>query len=566
MEESKKGLLSFLTPGELPYKILVIESREYLPSLREMYPLGEIYCVTADKDGVQKYSACNVNWHFLNYLEEQLPFAKGFFDYIISENCLELAGNPQDIATGMGLYLKDTGYFLMSFKNMRYWRVIENLMEGHFYHICSRIFTRNEIMSLMSASFYKDVSLLPQLGAQPPEKLLSRLEEAGFENIENDLLVESWLLQAAKSTPEILELKRMYTPEIRASLAKLLRRLEYGVQVEESRAKLWQLCQQQMIFPAYLASFIRETIMYVNDLLWRLSSWQTGEQEDFWQELLEELYNLYADAQALSAGDVLEQGFGEDKALAELQAWLEGKPLALYACSEPEGDFSVEPGTGIAFISCVNNPAVYEEARLYLESLHLPEGMQAEYIPVYGAQSMCQGYNQGAFQTSAKYKVYVHQDALIVNKNFVFDLLRIFQDGSIGAFGVIGARKLPSSGIWWDAMRSYGRVLHACEPECVVETACMEPPEPWLEVEAVDGLMIATQVDIPWQEELFDGWHFYDISMCKDLQRQGYKVVVPHQKRCWCIHCPKEKPLDSAYKIYQKRFLAEYGSELEPEI
>ena len=74
-------------------------------------------------------------------------------------------------------------------------------------------------------------------------------------------------------------------------------------------------------------------------------------------------------------------------------------------------------------------------------------------------------------------------------------------------------------------MRSYGRVLHACEPECIVETACMEPPEPWLEVEAVDGLMIATQVDVPWQEQLFDGWHFYDISMCKDLQRQGCKVV-----------------------------------------
>ena len=99
-----------------------------------------------------------------------------------------------------------------------------------------------------------------------------------------------------------------------------------------------------------------------------------------------------------------------------------------------------------------------------------------------------------------------------------------------------------------------------------METDCMEPPEPWLEVEAVDGLMIATQVDVPWQEQLFDGWHFYDISMCKDLQRQDCKVVVPHQQRCWCIHCPKEKPLDPAYKIYQKRFLAEYGGELEPEI
>lgn len=112
MEREKKGLLAFLTAGELPYKILVIESREYLQDLRQMYPYGEIYCVTADEDDVQIYEDLHIKWCFINYLAEQLPLGKKSFDYIICEDCLEQAANPQDIATGLGLYLKDTGYFL----------------------------------------------------------------------------------------------------------------------------------------------------------------------------------------------------------------------------------------------------------------------------------------------------------------------------------------------------------------------------------------------------------------------------------------------------------------------
>ncbi|MGM9539776.1 glycosyltransferase family protein [Anaerovibrio sp.] len=226
----------------------------------------------------------------------------------------------------------------------------------------------------------------------------------------------------------------------------------------------------------------------------------------------------------------------------------------------------VPPGTRIAFITCVNRPELYGEALLYMKQLRLPRGMSAEFVPVEGAASMCSGYNQAMKETSAAYKVYVHQDTLIVNKNFVFDLLALFSDKSIGAVGMIGARKLPASGVWWDAMRTCGRVLHACEPECVVETTCMELEGTWTDVEAADGLLLATAVDVPWREDLFDGWHFYDISMCKELQRRGRKVAVPRQESFWCIHCPKEKPLDVSYKLYQRRFLREYGSELAPEI
>ena len=221
----------------------------------------------------------------------------------------------------------------------------------------------------------------------------------------------------------------------------------------------------------------------------------------------------------------------------------------------------------VAFITCVNNEDWYDECRLYLEHLQLPAGMTMELVPVRGASSMCAGYNIGQQSSAAKYKVYLHQDTLVVNKTLVEDLLRLFADESVGAVGVIGCASLPRSGVWWDGLRTYGRVLHACEPESVVDSHCMEPDGPYRQVEAVDGLFIATQYDIPWREDLFTGWHLYDTSQCREFARRGYQVVVPNQEKdFWCIHCPKEKPLASEYKGYQKVFLQEYGRELHPEV
>ena len=221
----------------------------------------------------------------------------------------------------------------------------------------------------------------------------------------------------------------------------------------------------------------------------------------------------------------------------------------------------------ITFITCVNNDYWYSECLLYLKHLKMPAGMTAEFIDVRGAKSMTAGYNEGMKRTCAKYKVYLHQDTLIVNKNLVTDLLKIFSDESIGAVGVIGCVNLPKTGVWWDGLRTFGRVLHACEPESIVDSHCLEPNGDYQQVESVDGLFIATQYDLFWREDLFDGWHLYDTSLCKEMQRAGYKVVVPNQsKDFWCIHCPQEKPLSAAYHKYQKIFLREYGDELNPEV
>ena len=55
-------------------------------------------------------------------------------------------------------------------------------------------------------------------------------------------------------------------------------------------------------------------------------------------------------------------------------------------------------------------------------------------------------------------------------------------------------------------------------------------------VEAVDGLLIATQYDIPWREDLFKHFDFYDVSQSFEMRRAGYKVLVPYQETPWVIH------------------------------
>ena len=93
-----------------------------------------------------------------------------------------------------------------------------------------------------------------------------------------------------------------------------------------------------------------------------------------------------------------------------------------------------------------------------------------------------------------------------------------------------------------------------------MKTNCPDFSGDYFDVEAIDGLLIATQVDIKWREDLFTGWHFYDISQCKEMQRHGYRVVVPQQNNFWCIHCPPPKILDEEYEKCRRIFIREYGA------
>ncbi len=188
----------------------------------------------------------------------------------------------------------------------------------------------------------------------------------------------------------------------------------------------------------------------------------------------------------------------------------------------------------ICFIACVNDDRYEQERLKYLNHLIVPEGYEVESLSVREAKSMTAGYNEGMHGSDAKYKVYLHQDVFIVNRNFIQDLLDIFTEKDIGMIGMVGAAELPENSIMWNMPRVGKLYVNLIYQSHKSVFGGIE--EKYQQVQAVDGLLIATQYDLHWREDLFHYWDFYDVSQSQEFIQNGYRVVVPSQKQPWCIH------------------------------
>lgn len=218
----------------------------------------------------------------------------------------------------------------------------------------------------------------------------------------------------------------------------------------------------------------------------------------------------------------------------------------------------------ICFISCVNDDVFYKECLLYINQLYIPEGYEVEHRYVKGAQSMLSGYNKLMNQSDAKYKVYLHQDTFIINKNFIYDILAIFESNkNIGLIGMCGAEVLPTNAVWWEALNKYGKVYES-HTGVLKELSFNSYDYEFAQVQAVDGYLMVTQYDLEWNESVFEGWHFYDISQSTEFRLAGYDIVVPKQVKPWCIHDCGLVDVGDDYDKARLKFLDYYSKEIYP--
>lgn len=216
----------------------------------------------------------------------------------------------------------------------------------------------------------------------------------------------------------------------------------------------------------------------------------------------------------------------------------------------------------VAFIICVFNESQYNVCASCIDELEIPLGIKIDVISVRGSDSIAQAYNIGLNQTDAKYKVYLHSNTYIKNKSLIKDILDIFAINSqIGLMGVVGSKRLPPNGIWWNDVGKVGEVNILRNGTNEYYYKLNNIIEKYEIVDVVDGLIMATQIDIKWKEELFDGLYFYDISECMEFKKKGLQVVVPRQEKTWCIH-EESTESDNKFEIemekYRKIFLEQY--------
>lgn len=188
-----------------------------------------------------------------------------------------------------------------------------------------------------------------------------------------------------------------------------------------------------------------------------------------------------------------------------------------------------------SFILCVNNEELLHTSKEFIERLPIPQGYQIEIIEIRNAVSIASGYNEGMKRAKGKIKVYLHQDVYLVHPQFLQDILLIFQNPAIGMIGVAGAAIIPESYIWWESPITIG-MTYEIRNAHMRKLAFFMPKETYTDVALLDGLLLVTQYDLKWREDILDGWHFYDCSQCLEFKKAGYRIVVPYQISPWTIH------------------------------
>ncbi len=210
----------------------------------------------------------------------------------------------------------------------------------------------------------------------------------------------------------------------------------------------------------------------------------------------------------------------------------------------------------ICFIMCVNDWNYANEAIYFIQRLIVPEGYTIDVMTIEDASSMTSGYNEAMRNSDAKYKVYLHQDVMIVERKFIEYILSCFENKTIGMLGMAGTPLLDDSRVMWNCKR-VGRI-YSGNVYGMKDWLIGEVSGDYEKVEAIDGLLMVTQYDIPWREDVFKHWDFYDVSQSFEFRKAGHDVVVPHMDKPWCIHDDGFMNLKYYYEERDK-FIREYN-------
>jgi len=200
-----------------------------------------------------------------------------------------------------------------------------------------------------------------------------------------------------------------------------------------------------------------------------------------------------------------------------------------------------------------------EESIRYLNNLTIPTGFEADIHCIENTGNRAVQYNKIKEQTDAKYKIYLREDVRIVKKEFLKKIIELFTEyPQIGMCGISGKRnaympgKLPS----YEAGVKFGEYYE----DYVDKRTHYKYPSgtgAYNKVLLLDNLVLATQYDLPWREDLILEGVFCEYAQAIEFWKAGYEVVVPKMEECWCFADNVEnKIVDTKCKVaFEEEYL-----------
>ena len=191
----------------------------------------------------------------------------------------------------------------------------------------------------------------------------------------------------------------------------------------------------------------------------------------------------------------------------------------------------------VAFILCASKREYVEELLLYLQHQRLADGMRGSICIVWNSKSMTSGYNLAMRLSKAKYKIYLHQDTFIFDREYVRKLIEAMEEDDYDLLGLAGCDKTPADGRWgYSPQLEIHMCLYQDMVLYIMNSVTERKEVRTIETAIEDGVLLATRRDVPWREDLFQYYHFYDLSECLEYRKLGYKVGFYNNGEAGVLH------------------------------
>ena len=182
----------------------------------------------------------------------------------------------------------------------------------------------------------------------------------------------------------------------------------------------------------------------------------------------------------------------------------------------------------VSFVICSVNDDKFSRVGKQIE--RAMAGTPYEIIGIHDARSLCEGYNRGAARARGELLVFCHDDIEILDRHFRARLTHALAQFDV--VGVAGTVQLSGRAWSWAGHPHLhgwvGQPVEDSDPFAL----CVFGLGPVLAggMQAIDGVLMATRRNIythlRFDEQRFDGFHFYDLDFSYRAYCAGLKVGV----------------------------------------
>ncbi|TFE24965.1 bifunctional glycosyltransferase family 2 protein/class I SAM-dependent methyltransferase [Cohnella luojiensis] len=238
-----------------------------LLELKNWYPNAELHGIELNPHAAAIASRfANVRSENIESIDIELPHE--YFDYIIFADVLEHLVEPWNVLRTVMPYLKENGKVLASIPNVAHYSVIRDLLKGYWTYTDKglldvthlRFFTREGIGRLFFGTGFQALQFRVNIlqPSREDEEWMDAMERLVGNDMKEEWKVYQYIVKAYKKQPA----PDTSRSEVIIQLRKLVRRIEWEIDPEESSAELVEMYRNREIEVKDMANILEQDVVF----------------------------------------------------------------------------------------------------------------------------------------------------------------------------------------------------------------------------------------------------------------------------------------------------------------